>query len=116
MLRAAVAAGTELGKIADGVMKSGGLVADDLVLSIVKERIAQADCSKGFILDGFPRTLVQAQLLDAVLNETHEKVSLVIALQVRDEVYDVSFQCSWNAVISSISIMHIITTVYFHFA
>lgn len=84
MLRAAVAAGTELGKIADGLMKSGGLVDDDLVLGIVKDRIALPDCAKGFILDGFPRTLKQAQLLDIVLGD--EKVNLVMALDASEEV------------------------------
>jgi adenylate kinase len=58
-LRAAVAAGTELGKQAEGVMKSGGLVSDELLVSLIKERISVADCAKGFILDGFPRTVEQ---------------------------------------------------------
>jgi adenylate kinase len=84
MLRAAVAAGTELGKIADGLMKSGGLVDDELVLGIVKDRIALPDCANGFILDGFPRTLKQAELLDKVLGD--EKVNLVMALDATDEV------------------------------
>jgi len=84
MLRAAVAAGTELGKIADGLMKSGGLVDDDLVLGIVKDRIALPDCANGFILDGFPRTLKQAELLDKVLG--NEKVDLVMALDATDDV------------------------------
>ena len=84
MLRAAVAAGTELGQKADGIMKAGGLVDDDLVLNVVKERVSQSDCAGGFILDGFPRTLKQAQLLDEVLFP--EKVELVIALSAKDEV------------------------------
>ena len=63
MLRAAVAAGTEVGKKADEVMKSGALVDDDLVAAIIKDRIAADDCKGGFLLDGFPRTVVQVQLL-----------------------------------------------------
>lgn len=84
MLRAAVAAGTEIGKIAGEVMKAGKLVDDALVLGVVKERIAAADCVKGFILDGFPRTMEQAKLLSEVL--APEKVTMVLALQVQDEV------------------------------
>ena len=63
MLRAAVKAGTELGIKAKGVMDSGGLVSDDLIIALVKERIAQADCAKGFLFDGFPRTIPQAEAL-----------------------------------------------------
>ncbi|HEY4081115.1 MAG TPA: adenylate kinase [Burkholderiaceae bacterium] len=65
MLRAAVKAGTPLGLQADAVMKSGGLVSDDLIISLVKERIAQADCAKGFLFDGFPRTIPQADAMKA---------------------------------------------------
>ena len=84
MLRAAVSAGTELGKKADEVMKSGALVEDELVLGVVKERIKEDDCARGFILDGFPRTLNQAKLLDSVLEP--EAVTLLIALSAKDEV------------------------------
>ena len=84
MLRAAVAAGTPIGKEAEIVMKSGGLVNDQLVVDVVKERIKEQDCAKGFILDGFPRTLQQAVMLDNAL--LPQKVSLVLALQVREEV------------------------------
>jgi adenylate kinase len=65
MLRAAVKAGTPLGLQADAVMKSGGLVSDDLIINLVKERIAQADCANGFLFDGFPRTIPQADAMKA---------------------------------------------------
>lgn len=84
MLRAAVAQGTPLGKIADELMKNGSLVDDELVLDVVKERIKESDCARGFILDGFPRTMNQAKLLDKVLSP--ESVQLVIALDAKDEV------------------------------
>lgn len=65
MLRAAVKAGTPLGLQADAVMKSGGLVSDDLIINLVKERIAQSDCVNGFLFDGFPRTIPQADAMKA---------------------------------------------------
>ncbi len=65
MLRAAVKAGTPLGQQAQSVMASGGLVSDDLIISLVKERIAQPDCSNGFLFDGFPRTIPQADAMRA---------------------------------------------------
>merc|ERR1719252_342792 len=82
MLRAAVAAQTEVGKKADAVMKSGGLVSDDIVIGIIKDRIAEDDCKKGFILDGFPRTVAQAKALDAMLDGLGDTVSKVIELNV----------------------------------
>jgi len=86
MLREAVAAGTEVGLKAKAVMESGGLVSDDIVVGIIKDRITAKDCSLGFILDGFPRTVEQAQALDAMLAESKEKVSKIIEFQVPDEV------------------------------
>jgi len=86
MLRAAVAAGSEVGKQAKDVMASGGLVSDELVVSIIKDRITDEDCTGGFILDGFPRTVEQAKMLDAMLEKSGDKVSLVLALEVPDEV------------------------------
>jgi len=66
MLRAAVREGTELGLEAKKIMDAGGLVSDDIILGLMKERIAQGDCAKGFLLDGFPRTIAQAEGLDAM--------------------------------------------------
>merc|ERR1719491_354977 len=86
MLRAAVAAGTSVGLEAKSVMESGGLVSDELVVNIIKDRIKEDDCRKGFILDGFPRTVAQAQMLDQVLAETSERVALVVELAVPDAV------------------------------
>merc|ERR1719313_3197283 len=86
MLRAAVAAGSEVGLQAKDVMASGGLVSDELVVSIIRERIKEADCAKGFILDGFPRTVKQAEMLDEMLAGSGDKVSIVLALEVPDEV------------------------------
>merc|ERR1719238_1131476 len=86
MLRAAVAAGSEVGKQAKDVMASGGLVSDELVVSIIRERIKESDCKGGFILDGFPRTVEQAKMLDEMLEGTNDKVSCVLALEVPDEV------------------------------
>ena len=88
MLRAAVAAQTEVGKKAQAVMKAGGLVSDAIVVGIIRDRIKQDDCKFGFILDGFPRTLVQAQALDKMLSEEGACVTKVIELQVPDEVLE----------------------------
>jgi adenylate kinase len=81
-----VAAGTDVGKEADEVMKAGALVSDDLVISVIKERIGIDDCDTGFILDGFPRTVAQSEMLDTMLQAAGEQVSFVIALDVPDEV------------------------------
>ena len=86
MLRAAVAAGTEIGVQAKSVMESGGLVTDDLVVAIIKDRIEEKDCAGGFILDGFPRTVEQAKMLDEMLASTNEAVGYVVALDVPDAV------------------------------
>jgi len=84
LLRAAVTAGTEAGKQADAVMKSGGLVKDDIVLAILKDRLADPDTTKGVILDGFPRTAGQAEALDGLLQSTGQRVNSVISLDVED--------------------------------
>ncbi|MFA6157838.1 adenylate kinase [Mesorhizobium sp.] len=84
MLRAAVQAGTEVGKRAKAVMDAGELVSDAIVNAIVAERIDQADCANGFILDGYPRTLVQADAVDAMLAQRGMSLDIVIELVVDD--------------------------------
>ncbi|SMO46624.1 adenylate kinase [Ruegeria faecimaris] len=84
LLRAAVAAGTEAGKAAKAVMEAGDLVSDDIVIAILRDRLAEPDCAKGVILDGFPRTTVQAQALDALLSETGQQINAAISLEVED--------------------------------
>jgi len=86
MLRAAISAGTEIGKKAKAVMDAGKLVSDDIVIGIVAERIEQPDCAKGFILDGFPRTLVQADATADLLKSKGLDLSVVIEIRVDDEI------------------------------
>jgi adenylate kinase len=85
MLRAAVAAGSELGRKADEIMRRGELVPDELVIGLIAERIDAGGESQGFILDGFPRTIAQAEALDRLLAERGKKVDTVIEMQVDDE-------------------------------
>jgi len=84
MLRAAVAAGSPVGLKAKDVMASGGLVPDDIVIGIISDRIDQPDAAKGFILDGFPRTVPQAEALDELLKKKHMKLDAVIELRVNE--------------------------------
>ena len=84
LLRAAVAAGTPAGKAAKAVMEAGELVSDQIVIDILRDRLAEPDCAKGVILDGFPRTTVQAQALDALLAESGQKINAAISLEVDD--------------------------------
>ena len=81
MLRAAVKAGTELGLQAKSVMDAGGLVSDDLIINLVKERIAQPDCANGFLFDGFPRTIPQAE----AMKEAGVSIDNVVEIAVDDE-------------------------------
>ncbi|OCH14632.1 MULTISPECIES: adenylate kinase [unclassified Aliivibrio] len=82
MLRAAIKAGTEMGKQAKSVIDAGQLVSDEIILGLVKERIAQEDCAKGFLLDGFPRTIPQAD----GLKENGVSIDYVLEFDVADEV------------------------------
>ena len=84
MLRAAVAAGTEAGRAAKAVMEAGGLVSDEIVVAILADRLGEADVQDGAILDGFPRTTVQAEALDAMLAERGERVTGAISMEVDD--------------------------------
>ena len=82
MLRAAIASGSEVGRKAEAVVASGKLVSDDIVVGIVAERFTMPDCAGGFLLDGFPRSLAQAEALDAVLDDTGLKVDHVVQMAV----------------------------------
>jgi adenylate kinase len=84
MLRAAVAAGTPVGLKAKDIMASGALVPDEVVVGIIADRIEEPDAKKGFILDGFPRTVPQAQALDELLKKKHLKLDAVVELRVNE--------------------------------
>ncbi|MDI9348422.1 MAG: adenylate kinase [Candidatus Symbiobacter sp.] len=86
MLRREVASKSKIGQEAESVMKSGGLMPDPIMLKIIADRIEQPDCEYGFILDGFPRTLVQAEGLDELLNRKAKKIDFVINFEVESEI------------------------------
>jgi adenylate kinase len=84
MLRAAIASGSELGQKVDGIIKRGELVSDDIVVSLIEERLPETEAAGGAIFDGFPRTLAQAEALDAMLKHRGRKIDMVIRLKVDD--------------------------------
>lgn len=84
LLRAAVAAGTDAGQMAKAVMDAGGLVSDEIVIAILRERLAMPDCARGVILDGFPRTTAQAEALDDLLAANDQRINAAISLEVDD--------------------------------
>lgn len=89
ILRAAVAAGTELGKKAEAAMKAGDLVSDDLIMGIMGERLKEDDCKSGYLLDGFPRTIPQAEALKVLLSNMGEELDMVVNIDVpRDVILD----------------------------
>lgn len=84
LLRGAVKSGTEAGKQAKAVMEAGGLVSDEIVLAVLKDRLAEPDVARGVILDGFPRTTGQAEALDRLLAEAGQKIDAAVSLEVDD--------------------------------
>lgn len=82
MLREAVAAGSDVGKQAKAIMEAGKLVSDEIICGVVADRIEEPDCAKGFILDGFPRTVAQAEALERMLNSKGKAIDVVLELQV----------------------------------
>jgi adenylate kinase len=89
ILRGAVKAGTELGKQAEAAMNAGDLVSDDLIMGIMESRLQEPDCEKGFLLDGFPRTIPQAEALKALLEKLNIKLDMAVSLEVdRDVILD----------------------------
>eukprot|EP01098_Paradermamoeba_levis_P003449 TRINITY_DN1570_c0_g1_i1.p1 TRINITY_DN1570_c0_g1~~TRINITY_DN1570_c0_g1_i1.p1 ORF type:complete len:224 (+),score=90.84 TRINITY_DN1570_c0_g1_i1:165-836(+) len=86
LFRAAFSAGTELGKKAKAIMDTGGLVPDDLTITMLKENMAKPECKGGFILDGFPRTIPQAEKLDEMLKDSSSKLQSVFHFKIDDEL------------------------------
>jgi adenylate kinase len=86
ILRAEMAAGTELGRRVQDVYDRGDLVSDDLMIELIRNRLEQPDTESGFVLDGFPRTTVQAEALDSILSDIGRTFSVVFALQIPDQV------------------------------
>ena len=86
ILRSAIAAGSELGKQVEAAMAAGNLVTDELIMSIMEERLQQPDCKQGYLLDGFPRTLPQAEALKALLDKLDQKLDCALELDIPREV------------------------------
>ncbi len=86
MLRAAVASGSDIGEKLQVIMSAGKLVDDEIMINLIRDRISQADCANGFILDGFPRTVAQAEALDKMLEEVGKNLDSVIELKTDDEI------------------------------
>ena len=85
MLRGAIAAGSELGRKVKEIVESGALVPDELVVEVIRERLSQPDAKSGFVLDGFPRTIGQAEALDALLAELGRPLEIVLELELAEE-------------------------------
>ena len=85
MLRAAIASGSDLGKRVSGIMERGELVSDEIVIELIENRLPEAEAAGGAIFDGFPRTLAQAEALDAMLQRRGSQIDLVLRLKVDDE-------------------------------
>jgi adenylate kinase len=86
MLRDAIAEGTELGRRVKPILQRGDLVPDDVMVELIRERLSREDAANGFVLDGFPRTIAQAEALDAMLREMGRELTIVFELQLSDEV------------------------------
>jgi adenylate kinase len=86
MVRAAIASGSELGRRMKAIYDAGRLVSDDIIIEMIAARIAEPDCANGFILDGFPRTVPQAEALDRMLGQLGQKLEVVILMQVDEAV------------------------------
>jgi adenylate kinase len=86
MFRAAIAAGSELGKRVEPILAKGELVPDELTVALIRERLSQRDAAQGFVLDGFPRTVAQAEALDEMLQEIGRKLDAILFFEVSDEV------------------------------
>ena len=86
MLRAAIAAQTPLGRQVQPILDSGKLVPDDLMIALIRERLSQEDAADGFVLDGFPRTMEQAEALDTMLREIGRELTIVFALQLPEQI------------------------------
>ncbi len=86
ILRAAVAAGTELGKQAEAAMSAGNLVTDELIMGIMEQRLQEGDCKNGYLLDGFPRTIPQAEALQVLLEKMGEKLDAVLELDIARDI------------------------------